>query len=123
MNIFALFLKGSSDTLVVSFGDLISRAKGMSINAEKSLIKYEYNVIGIMPKLKTWFPKASMLQMQQQIQPILEQFEKRVGYGGSMGGYAAIKYSNLLNMQKLWHLFHNFRLTQKLLKIVVMQNF
>ncbi len=33
-----IFLKGSSDTLVVSFGDLISRAKGMSINAEKSLI-------------------------------------------------------------------------------------
>ena len=96
-----IFLKGSSDTLVVSFGDLISRAKGMSINAEKSLIKYEYNVIGIMPKLKTWFPKTSMLQMQQQIQPILEQFEKRVGYGGSMGGYAAIKYSNLLNMQKI----------------------
>jgi hypothetical protein len=24
-----------------------------------------------------------------------------VGYGGSMGGYAAIKYSNLLNMQKI----------------------
>ena len=49
MNIFALFfLKGSSDTLVVSFGDLISRAKGMSINAEKSLIKYQYNVISIV---------------------------------------------------------------------------
>jgi hypothetical protein len=96
-----IFLKGSSDTLVVSFGDLISRAKGMSINAEKSLIKYQYNVIGIMPKQKTWFPKSSMLQMQQQIQPILEQFKQIVGYGGSMGGYAAIKYSNLLNMQKI----------------------
>ncbi len=24
-----------------------------------------------------------------------------MGYGGSMGGYAAIKYSNLLNMQKI----------------------
>ncbi|ENW97648.1 hypothetical protein F903_00164 [Acinetobacter sp. NIPH 298] len=96
-----IFLKGSSDTLVVSFGDLISRAKGMSINAEKSLIKYQYNVIGIMPKQKTWFPKRSMLAMQQQIQPILQQFKQIVGYGGSMGGYAAIKYSNLLNMQKI----------------------
>ncbi|ENX38161.1 hypothetical protein [Acinetobacter sp. NIPH 2100] len=96
-----IFLKGSSDTLVISFGDLISRAKGMSINAEKSLIKYQYNVIGIMPKQKSWFPKSSMLQMQQQIQPILEQFKGIVGYGGSMGGYAAIKYSNLLNMQKI----------------------
>ncbi|EPF93114.1 hypothetical protein [Acinetobacter gyllenbergii] len=96
-----IFLKGSSDTLVISFGDLISRAKGMSINAEKSLIKYQYNVIGIMPKQKSWFPKSSMLQMQQQIQPILQQFKGIVGYGGSMGGYAAIKYSNLLDMQKI----------------------
>lgn len=96
-----IFLKGSSDTLVISFGDLISRAKGMSINAEKSLIKYQYNVIGIMPKQKSWFPKSSMLAMQQQIQPILQQFKGIVGYGGSMGGYAAIKYSNLLNMQKI----------------------
>lgn len=96
-----IFLKGSSDTLVVSFGDLISRAKGMSINAEKSLIKYQYNVLGIMPKQKSWFPKSSMLQMQQQILPILQQFNEIVGYGGSMGGYAAIKYSNLLNMQKV----------------------
>lgn len=96
-----IFLKGSSDTLVISFGDLISRAKGMSINAEKSLIKYQYNVIGIMPKQKSWFPKTSMLNMQQQIQPILQQFKGIVGYGGSMGGYAAIKYSNLLNMQKI----------------------
>ena len=96
-----IFLKGSSDTLVVSFGDLISRAKGMSINAEKSLIKYQYNVIGIMPKQKSWFPQSSMLEMQRQIQPTLQQFEQIVGYGGSMGGYAAIKYSNLLNMHKI----------------------
>ena len=93
-----IFLTGSSDTLVISFGDLISRAKGMSINAEKSLFKYQYNVIGIMPKQKSWFPKSIMLEMQRQIQPILEQFEQIVGYGGSMGGYAAIKYSNLLKI-------------------------
>ncbi len=74
-----IFLKGSSDALVISFGDLISRAKGMSINAEKSLFKYQYNVIGIMPKQKSWFPKSSMLQMQQHIQPFLSQFQERVG--------------------------------------------
>ena len=85
---------------MISFGDLISRAKGMSINAEKSLLKYQYNVIGIMPKQNLGF-QSSMLEMQRQIQPILEQFEQIVGYGGSMGGYAAIKYSNLLNMHKI----------------------
>ena len=97
----AIFLQGDSNTLVLSFGDLITRASGLSINAEKSLVKYQYNVIGIMPKQKSWFPQASMAALAQVIQPILQQFKHIVGYGGSMGGYAAIKYSNLLNMQRI----------------------
>ena len=34
-----IFLKGSSEELIFSFGDLITRAKGFNINAEKSLHK------------------------------------------------------------------------------------
>ncbi|ODL91821.1 hypothetical protein AXH23_14995 [Acinetobacter pittii] len=97
----AIFLPGDSNTLVLSFGDLITRASGLSINAEKSLIKYQYNVIGVMPKQKSWFPQASMIELAQAISPILEGFKNIVGYGGSMGGYAAIKYSNLLNMNRV----------------------
>ncbi|MFI8039769.1 hypothetical protein ACFMJX_25375, partial [Acinetobacter baumannii] len=40
----AIFLQGDSNILVLSFGDLITRASGLSINAEKSLIKYQYSV-------------------------------------------------------------------------------
>ena len=97
----AIFLQGDSNTLVLSFGDLITRASGLSINAEKSLIKYQYNVIGVMPKQKSWFPQASMIELAKAISPILEGFKNIVGYGGSMGGYAAIKYSNLLNMNRV----------------------
>ncbi|WP_227062627.1 hypothetical protein [Acinetobacter pittii] len=97
----AIFLPGDSNTLVLSFGDLITRASGLSINAEKSLIKYQYNVIGVMPKQKSWFPQASMIELAKAISPILEDFKNIVGYGGSMGGYAAIKYSNLLNMNRV----------------------
>lgn len=97
----AIFLPGNSNTLVLSFGDLITRASGLSINAEKSLIKYQYNVIGVMPKQKSWFPQASMIELAKAISPILEGFKNIVGYGGSMGGYAAIKYSNLLNMNRV----------------------
>ncbi len=96
-----IFLKGTSSELVISFGDLISRAKGLSINAEKSLMKYDYNVLGIMPKLKSWFPQASMQQMMESVQPILDQFASIIGYGGSMGGYATIKYAKLLNMKRV----------------------
>ncbi|WP_227558885.1 hypothetical protein [Acinetobacter calcoaceticus] len=97
----AIFLPGDSNTLVLSFGDLITRASGLSINAEKSLIKYQYNVIGIMPKQKSWFPQASMIELAKTISPVLQGFKNIVGYGGSMGGYAAIKYSNLLNMNRV----------------------
>lgn len=96
-----IFLRGSSDELIFSFGDLITRAKGLSINAEKSLSKYDFNVIGIMPKQKSWFPESSMRQMFAEIQELIAPFKTRIGYGGSMGGYAAIKYSNLLDLKRV----------------------
>ena len=96
-----IFLKGSSEELIFSFGDLITRAKGLSVNAEKSLHKYEFNVIGIMPKHKSWFPQSSILAMMDSIQAVIAPFKKRIAYGGSMGGYAAIKYSNLLDVQRV----------------------
>lgn len=96
----AIYLKGTSDTLVFSFGDLISRAKGNAVNAEKSLVKYEYNAIGIMPKQKSWFPAQSMQGVIDAIQPLIKQFKRVVSYGGSMGGYAAIKYAQQLGASR-----------------------
>lgn len=104
----AIFLKGSSTELIISFGDLITRAKGLSINAEKSLEKFQYNVIGIMPKEKSWFPESSIHNMLAAIQDYLAPFKIRIGYGGSMGGYAAIKYSNLLDLQRVVALVPQF---------------
>ncbi len=97
----AIYLAGNSDTLVLSFGDLITRAKGLSINAEKSLMKYDYAVVGIMPKQKSWFPASSMAALIEHLSPILNQYKNIVGYGGSMGGYAAIKYARTLKMNRV----------------------
>lgn len=97
----AIHLPGTSATLVISFGDLITRAKGLSINAEKSLQKYNYAVIGIMPKQKSWFPASSMQALMQHLRPLLDQYQRVVAYGGSMGAYAAIKYSNVLGLQRV----------------------
>lgn len=96
-----IFLKGSSEELIFSFGDLITRAKGLSVNAEKSLHKFDFNVIGIMPKQKSWFPERSIAAMLDSIQPVIAPFQQRIAYGGSMGGYAAIKYSSLLHAQRV----------------------
>ena len=97
----AIYLEGTTETLVLSFGDLITRAKGTSINAEKSLMKYDYSMVGIMPKQKSWFPAASMSALLEFLTPILQKYQRIVGYGGSMGGYAAIKYSKPLKMNRV----------------------
>lgn len=96
-----IYMPGSSEQLIFSFGDLITRAKGTSINAEKSLQKYGFHVIGIMPKLKSWFPATSMQNMLHAIQDWIAPFKTRIAYGGSMGAYAAIKYSNLLDFKRI----------------------
>ena len=75
----AIFLKGSSKELVFSFGDLITRAKGLSINAEKSLEKFQYNVIGVMPKEKSWFPESSIRNMLEAIADFIAPFETQIG--------------------------------------------
>lgn len=80
-----IFLQGSSDELIFSFGDLITRAKGTSINAEKSLAKFGFNVVGIMPKHKSWFPESSMLAMLEAIRAWIAPFQTRIAYAGSMG--------------------------------------
>lgn len=96
-----IWMPGSSEQLIFSFGDLITRAKGMSINAEKSLAKYHFNVIGIMPKDRSWFPASSMQAMLTAIEPYVVAFEQRIAYAGSMGGYAIIKYSKLLRLDRV----------------------
>ena len=78
----AIFMPGSSSELIFSFGDLITRAKGTTINAEKSLQKFEFNVLGIMPKDKSWFPQASMQAMLDAIAELITPFEQRIAYGG-----------------------------------------
>ena len=96
-----IYMPGTSEALIFSFGDLITRAKGMSINAEKSLQKFDYHVIGIMPKQKSWFPERSMWNMLNAIQDWIAPFTQRIAYGGSMGGYAAIKYARLLGFERV----------------------
>ncbi|WP_157679352.1 hypothetical protein [Methylovulum psychrotolerans] len=91
---------GESDYLLITFGDLISLAAGNKFYADTAVTKLGLNCIGFMAKTPNWFPSASMAAAIGQI-AILRQFSCRVAYGGSMGGYAAIKYSALLGASEV----------------------
>lgn len=87
---------GQSDFLVITFGDLISPASGCHFFADAPLRKLGISAIGIMSKSDNWYPDRNMRAAAATIGAIARDYDVRVAYGGSMGGYGAIKFSRLL---------------------------
>ncbi len=90
------FKPGGSDVLLVTFGDAGTLASGTSFFAEPVVAKYGINCLGFMAKAANWYPVPSMQAAQRACAFTLAAFDLRLGYGSSMGGYAAIKHSALL---------------------------
>lgn len=88
---------GAHDMIVVSFGDLISPAFEKNFFAEKPLRKLSIPAIGIMSKSPNWYPKENIVLANDRISELIKRYRLRITYGGSMGGYAAIKYSRLFS--------------------------
>ena len=85
-----------SECLIITFGDLMHLANGMDYFAKVPLDKLGYSSLGFMNKHSHWFPAANMHRAMAAVAAILQKHPHKVIYGGSMGGYAAIKYSRLL---------------------------
>lgn len=100
-DIIVTFFNGNSDFLLVTFGDLVTLANGNAFYAEQPVRKAELNCVGFMAKSANWFPASSMEAAYRHITPILSRFTQRITYGGSMGGYAAIKFSALLQADRI----------------------
>lgn len=95
-NIVVVYKSGSSDFILCTFGDLMNLAEGDKIYAESAINKLDYAAIGFMAKSPNWFPADSLVKSICEVKYILRDYNDIVSYGGSMGGYAAIKYSKLL---------------------------
>lgn len=95
-NIKVIYKPGISDFILCTFGDLHALANGDRIYAESAIGKLAYAAIGFMAKFPNWFPQDSVIRAVEQISSIVRDYSSVVSYGGSMGGYAAIKYSRLL---------------------------
>jgi hypothetical protein len=91
-----LFWDGNSEKIIITFGDIGSLANETRYFADTPLKKLGLSTIGFMAKRANWFPKQSMHLAAEKSFPIISKFKKTIAYGGSMGGYAALKYSNLL---------------------------
>lgn len=97
-NLKVIYREGSSEFLFCTFGNLKNLAVGLQFFADVPAAKLDLSCLGFMTKTPNWFPKSSMAAAHIGVKHILDSFSQRFGYGGSMGGYAAVKYSNLLQL-------------------------
>jgi hypothetical protein len=87
---------GSSDFSLVTFGSLIDRPKEASFWGQQPATKLDIDVVGFVAKSDHWYPLGFIQSCLPAVMPRLR--ERRIGYGFSMGGYAALKCGSLLGL-------------------------
>lgn len=98
----ALFHKGSSDYLVVTFNDMTMLRNGANFWGESLAKSADLNCIGVMTAASNWFPADAVGELIPAVRRVVEEFRsckpegKIVLFGHSMGGYAAARFGALL---------------------------
>ena len=91
-----LWRPGASVYALVTFGDLMTLANGTRFFADIPVSKLGITCVGFMAKRANWFPADSCRAAAPFVLAKLAPYQDRIVYGGSMGGYAALKFSALL---------------------------
>jgi hypothetical protein len=90
--------KGTTSFLLITFGDMLSVVNGSDFYASSACHKKDISAIGIMPKRRHWYPPQSMHRAIHEINEVTSATRLPIIlYGGSMGGYGALKYSSKLH--------------------------
>ncbi len=92
----AIWCAGDSDFVLITFSDLISRAEGDRFFADTPVAKSGISCLGLVAKRPNWFPARNVAAAIEAAASRLARYRTRIVYGGSMGGYAAIKFSRRL---------------------------
>lgn len=97
-----LKLERKSSYTLITFSDMTFASENGDFFASKPTEQLSINVIGFVARSRNWYPKASVSKAVEKLRRAnSEIFVNVITYGGSMGGYAAIKYSNLLSAKKV----------------------
>jgi hypothetical protein len=87
---------GHTDYVLITFADLLITADGHRFFADKPVAKLGIACVGIVATGGNFFPKHAVQAALPAILARISGYSQRVVYGGSMGGYAAVKHSALL---------------------------
>lgn len=92
----AFWLDGSSNFVLIAFGDLVSMANGQTFSVQGPASKSDIACLGIMAKRPNWYPRANLELLWATVSTSLSPYSERILYGASMGGHGAIKSSSLM---------------------------
>ncbi|AIO33887.1 hypothetical protein DM39_592 [Burkholderia cenocepacia] len=96
-----MYRHGKKDNLICTFGDAAAAAKYDALNYNgKSVIEHlDLCAVIFQPKGANWYPSESMCAAIKVLREVIDlsEFANIIGYGASMGGYGALKFSHLLN--------------------------
>lgn len=87
--------QGATDHLLITFNDAGSakRFDGSTYWAKKYAEKNNVSTLGVITDGARWFPPDEMMDVRDQVAPILSRYRNIVCYGFSMGAYGALKFS------------------------------
>lgn len=92
-DIVVFWCPGTTPYVLITFGDLIGLASGNRFFADTPALKNSLTCLGFVAKQANWYPVRSILRALDFAGPLLHSYPERVVYGGSMGGYGAIRHS------------------------------
>ncbi|MBR0673601.1 tetratricopeptide repeat protein [Neoroseomonas soli] len=94
--ILVLHRPGRSDHTLVTFADLTFRPAGHAFWGREAAEKLDLDTIGFVAKRENWFPVASVEAAAPAVRKALK--PRSIGYGYSMGAYAALKHGRRLGL-------------------------
>ncbi|MFC0407388.1 tetratricopeptide repeat protein [Roseomonas elaeocarpi] len=95
-DLYAVFQPGKSDFLLITFGFNGMEADDSNFWGKHFCQQAQINAVGFMCRRSDWFPASAMLPAIAQVLPQISQFRHRITYGGSMGGFGALRYAKEL---------------------------
>ena len=89
--------QGRDDLGVITFAPMASQAQTNGFWGERPLNRLGVTAVGFVSKAPNWFPAGDMAAAASAVRSHLSRCRNVISYGTSMGGYGALKYSNLLS--------------------------
>jgi len=92
-------MTGNPSSTIITFSQILGDSLGnLDFWARSPIQKSGLSSIGFVPKGKNYFPEMSVYNATQSAKPYLS--GTLIGYGGSMGGYAVLRYAALIGLHR-----------------------